>query len=253
MNDPLMKSYEETFTVRITECDLNDAWRLNSILEAMQEAAGAHSKLLGCGREELLKNHTVWVLSRCELHMERYPRSGEQITLRTFPMPVRRYFFPRYYLMTDARGELVGKAGSLWLLLDTRTRRMLAPGAVANLIPDNHDLSIPMNLPATVGQLQGEEFVSEYQPRYSDLDVNGHVNNTRYAEWLCNALGVDLMTRFEPESVILNYNSEILPDQRVVLHRVLRDLEYRLSGYVGDKAAFDIGGRLRPRTSGVTR
>ena len=103
-----------------------------------------------------------------------------------------------------------------------------------------------MNLPATVGNLQGEEFVSEYTPVYTDLDVNGHVNNTRYADWLCNTLGIELMSRSEPETVILNYNHEILPGQKLTFRKILRDNQYRLTGYTEDAAAFDIGGILRP-------
>lgn len=242
----MMKTYDETFRLLTRDCDLKGTWRLSAVLEAMQEAAGAHSLLLGCGREELLRRNIVWVLSRSELHMDRYPHIGEKITLHTFPMPNRVYFFPRYYVFTDERGEMVGKAGTLWLLLDTKTRKMLPPGDIGRLIPDNRDLTVPMNLPATVGALQGDEFVTEYTPLYTDLDVNGHVNNTRYADWLCNILGIDQMTRSEPETVILNYNHEILPGQRVTLHRVQKDRQYRLSGFVdGNTPAFEIGGALR--------
>ncbi len=241
----MMKTYEEKLTLATRDCDMNGRWRVSAILETMQETAGTHSLLLGCGREELLKKNIVWVLSRCELHMDRYPRIGERITVSTFPMPNRIFFFPRYYVFTDERGEMIGKAGTLWLLLDIRTRRMLPPGEVGRLIPDNTDLAVPMNLPATVGQLQGEEFLTEYEPVYTDLDVNGHVNNARYADWLCNAMGIETMQKSEPESIILNYNREILPGQRVTLRRVTRDRQYRLTGYVGDTIAFDIGGTMR--------
>ena len=242
----MMKTYTETFTLRTRDCDLKGTWRLSAVLEAMQEAAGTHSMLLGCGREELLKKNIVWVLSRSELHMERYPSAGEKITLHTFPMPNRICFFPRYYIFTDERGEMIGKAGTLWLLMDLETRKMLPPGDIARLIPDNRDLAVPMNLPATVGSLQGEEFVSEYTPVYTDLDVNMHVNNTRYADWLCNALGIGLMSENEPESVIFNYNHEILPGQKIRLRRILREKQYRLTGFVEDSVAFEIGGVLRP-------
>lgn len=247
MSESLYKSYEQSFTLLTRDCDFTGHWRPSAVLESMQEVAGVHSALLGCGRDDLLRQDTVWVLSRCEIHMNRYPVLGEQVTVATYPMPVRRYFFPRYFVFTDHRGELIGSAGSLWLLLDIHTRHMLPPGNVARLIPDNSDLSIPNILPATVGALQGDEFVSEYHPVYADLDVNGHVNNTRYADWLCNALGVSLLRSWEPESLILNYNAEILPDTKVMLHRVLRDQDFRFSACVGEKAAFEVGGRLRPR------
>ena len=243
----MFNSYDETFTLRSRDCDFNGKWRPSAILETMQEAAGAHSVLLGCGRDELVRKNIIWVLSRCELHLDRYPSVGETVTVHTFPTPTRICFFPRYYIFTDARGEMVGKAGSLWLLLDLGTRRMLPPGDIGRLMPDNRDLSVPMNLPATVGKLQGEEFVSEYRPVYTDLDVNGHVNNSRYADWLCNALGIDLMTEYEPEHIILNYNHEVLPGQVITLRRIIKGCEYRLFGTSGDSSAFDIGGTLRKR------
>ena len=87
--------------------------------------------------------------------------------------------------------------------------------------------------------------MSEYMPVYTDLDVNGHVNNTRYADWLCNTLGIDLMLENEPETVIFNYNHEILPGQRITLRRIMHGRQYRLTGFVDGSIAFEIGGVLR--------
>ena len=243
----MMKTYEEKLQLQTRDCDMNGIWRISAILETMQETAGTHSLMLGCGRDELLRKDMVWVLSRCELQMERYPAIGETVTVTTFPMPTRICFFPRYYIFLDGQGDMIGKAGTLWLLMDTKTRRMLPPGDVGRLIPDNRDLTVPMNLPATVGQLQGDEFVSEYRPVFTDMDVNGHVNNTRYADWLCNTLGIGMMTKYELSSVILNYHREVLPEHCLQIHRVVKDRQYRLTGYVNDAIAFDIGGTLRER------
>ena len=52
----MLKTYDETFTLRTRDCDLTGKWRPSAILESMQDAAGMHSMLLGCGRDELLKN-----------------------------------------------------------------------------------------------------------------------------------------------------------------------------------------------------
>ena len=247
----MMKMYEESFTIRVRDCDVNGQWRPGAILESMQDAAGAHSELLGCGRDELIGRDIVWVLSRCELRMDRYPHIGETVTIKTFPMPTRLYFFPRYYIFMDAASDIIGRAGSLWLLLDLNTRKMLPPGDVGKMIPDNSDLPVPMSLPATVGSIQGTEFVSEYHPVYTDLDANGHVNNARYADWLCNSLGTDMMIRNEFASVIINFNSEIRPDDTVSLRRTLKGDEFTLNGECGSRKAFDIGGSLRTRQISV--
>ena len=233
--------------MRTRDCDVNGQWRPSAMLEEMQEISGTHCALLGCGRDDLLKRGVVWVLARSEVQMERYPAIGEQITVQTFHKPVRLRFFPRYYIFTDSQGETVGKAGALWLLMDLQTRQTISAGDIAALLPDNSDLAAPMALPATVGQLQGEETVSEYQPVYTDLDVNGHVNNTRYADWLCNALGVDTMRQYQLQNLVLNYNAEVVPGQHVSLHLTLQGLDLRMAGYHGEKVAFEIGARLKER------
>ena len=179
--------------------------------------------------------------------MEKYPRMGDRVTVETFPTANRRWFFPRYYRFLDESGAVLGYAGTLWALLDINDRRMLPPGSVAALIPDNSDLPTPMGLPATVELVPGIERVTTRTPAYFDLDVNQHVNNTRYADWACDALGIDLMREYCLETLRVNYDAEVRPDQEISL-RVSRDgLNYRVAGYHGDKMHFELGGALRKR------
>ena len=244
-----MKSYQEELLIRTCDCDLSGQWRPSAVLEAMQEISGTHCALLGIGRDDLLKKGVVWVASRCELQMERYPRIGERITVRTFPRPVRLRFFPRYYLFLDAGGEVIGKAGTLWLLMDIHTRQAIPAGEIAALLPDNSDLPAPMPLPAAVGPLEGKESVSAYAPLYTDLDANGHVNNTRYADWLCNALGVDCMQKHQLRSLVLNYNAEVLPEHSLSLRLTQSGPLFRLAVTRGEKTAFEAGGELAERAA----
>ena len=64
---------------------------------------------------------------------------------------------------------------------------------------------------------------------------------------LCDALGIDTLRACAPESLILNYNAEVRPGQHVRLRLVRQGAAYQLSGYHGDKLAFEIGGKLMER------
>lgn len=159
-------------------------------------------------------------------------------------MPNRRVFFPRYFVFRDADGRQIGCAGSLWVLLDITTRKMGSPAEIAARMPDNHDLTAPMGMPATVEEIPGAATEASRLPVYTDLDVNGHVNNTRYLDWCCNALGIEVMRNHAMLTFCVNYNQEILPGQevRTVLHR---DGErFSFSGFEGDVRHFDVGGTL---------
>ena len=212
----MMKSYQENILLRTRDCDVNGQWRPSALLEEMQEISGTHCALLGCGRDDLLKRGVVWILARSEVQMDRYPNLGETVTVQTFHKPVRLRFFPRYYIFKDAAGEVIGKAGTLWLLMDIHTRQTIPAGDIAALLPDNSDLAAPMALPATVGQLQGEERVIPYAPVYTDLDVNGHVNNAVYGNYIVNAVNPG------PDGAIgslqIDYRHEALPDEPLAVH-----------------------------------
>ncbi len=243
----MVKKYAEELLMQTRDCDLTAAWRPGAILQAMQEIGGVHSSLLGAGRNELSVRNLAWVLSRIEVEMDRYPHIGDKITLETFPAPVRRWFFPRYYVVRDSREEEIGRAASLWVLLDLTSRRMVAPGDVAALMPDNSDLPAPLGLPAPVTDVGGTLQTDDWYPRYTDMDVNGHVNNTRYIDWACDALGIDTMRSQELSRFTITYTMEIRPGQRIhtELHRLSDDFSY--SGFVDGERHFDLGGKLRQR------
>ena len=240
----MLKTYVQEFRIASYQADLSARIRPSAILEIMQEMAGAHAELLDVGRTRLLPLNLAWVLTRVEVRMERYPRSGEVITVETFPMPNRRVFFPRYFVFRDCEGKQIGCAGSLWVVLDISTRKMANASEIAPLLPDNSDLTAPMGMPAMVEDVSSEMQEALRTPVYTDLDMNGHVNNIRYLDWCCNALGIQTMQACTLKQFAVNYHQEILPGQevRTVLHR--EGSVFSFSGFEGDKRHFDVGGTL---------
>ena len=244
----LPKTYCEKTLLLSRDCDLGCLWRPSAILTAMQETAGMHSHILGCGRETLVQKGVVWVLTRCEVQMEKEARMGSRLSIETFPMPLRRWFFPRYFVFRDEEGAQVGAAGTLWVLFDLEKRCMVAPGDVAGAIPDNSDLTPPLGVPGPVPRLTtGETAASARTPVYSELDVNGHVNNARYADWLCDALGLEVMREYRVKTMRLSYAAEIRPGQAMELRLTRDGLAYHLTGSHEGKTHFEIGGELEKR------
>lgn len=244
----LPKTYCEKTLLLSRDCDLGGLWRPSAILTAMQETAGMHSHILGCGRETLVQKGVVWVLTRCEVQMEKEARMGSRLSIETFPMPLRRWFFPRYFVFRDEEGAQVGAAGTLWVLFDLEKRCMVAPGDVAGAIPDNSDLTPPLGVPGPVPRLTtGGTLESARTPVYSELDVNGHVNNARYADWLCDALGLEIMREYRVKTMRLSYAAEIRPGQAMELRLTRDGLAYHLTGSHEGKTHFEIGGELEKR------
>ena len=243
-----MNFYRETELIQTRDCDLNGRWRFSAILESMQEAAGVHSASMGWGRERLIREGAVWVLVRSEVRMERYPSVGEHVTVETFHMPDRHRLFPRYFIITDEEGKRIGTAATVWMLMNLENRSAVSAESVGMQLPDNRDMKPPVSFPATIQPAEGEPQICTYRAVYSDLDVNGHVNNTKYADWICNLLGKDLLMKKEISRMILDYNAEVLPDQEVTFRLTRQGDRCQLAGFCGEKKAFEIGCELRDRS-----
>ncbi len=243
----MLKTYSETLLLRTCNCDLNGKWKLSDMLAFMQEGSGMHSFLLGCGRDTMLAENIVWVLSRTELVIDRYPAVGETIRMETFPTNNKRWFFPRSFIMYDEQDQMIAKANTLWLLMDVVERKMASPEAALQYLPDNSDLEAPLPFPGNIAVVEGQAKVSHRAPVYSDIDVNQHVNNTRYADWLCDTLGIDTMKAKEVARLLIHYTHEIRPEQGMELALTVNGDSFRLSGEHEGEKHFDMGGVLRAR------
>ena len=240
-----MLTYQSSLTLRVPDCDVCNRWRLSSIMTEMQEAADAHSAEFGAGRQQLLKHNIVWVIARLHLQMFRYPRLYETVNLESWTRPERHRLFPRFFRFTDEQENVIGQASTVWLLMDLQTRQSVSPGILSLRLPDNADA--PELIP-----LQGGSFVldapeTEIPSRavFTDLDPNGHVNNTKYADWLYNALGMETMRTYAPEELTIRYNAEVRPDEPFTLKLKRDENRFELIGRHNDTNAFEITGTLK--------
>ncbi len=235
--------YQSTIKLQSRHCDFTGHWKPSDIFMTLQELAGSHSDLLGFGDGALRPRSLAFVITRSELHMTRYPVIGETVVLRTWAAPPAKWLFPRYYMLESESGERLGMAATLWVLMDLTTRRMAAPNLLGHEIPAPA-LPMPMNLPARALPVESETMTSTHIPLYEEIDLNGHVNNTRYLSWICNALGVDVLREKRVSSLSINYAHEILPGQEVTLHTQVEAASFRMSGEVDGVTCFSLSGTL---------
>ena len=129
-------------------------------------------------------------------------------------MPTTRVAFPRALAAYDAQGNELFRSISLWVLMDPETRAMILPdksGVLVNGILRGNELPSPRSLaPASLGA-QVERTV-----RFTDLDVNGHMNNARYLDWLADLLPGSFHQDHIIRDMTLGYLSEALEQDRLL-------------------------------------
>ncbi len=224
-------------------CDFRGLWKLSDILLTFQELAGKHSASLGCGRKDLYDQYgLVWVVTRYQVSILHFPVFGDQLRIVTRTAPTRRTFYPRYFQVMDEKGTPILNACSYWALCDIHTRKMVFSDRVASLIPDMTDGLKTEVLIKAFPAPECEEQLFHRTVGYADLDINGHVSNARYLDWLCDTLGVRILSEKSITSFIIDYQHEIRQDEKTDLFLRTDQNSFLLTGEVRQQSAFRIGG-----------
>ncbi|MCQ2604027.1 MAG: thioesterase [Spirochaetia bacterium] len=232
--------YQKNIIHTYSDVDFRGRSMPSSLFAIMQELGSAHADILGVGYSRISAMNITWVLVRTSLEMKRYPASGEKMTVRTWPGPERRMLFPRYYLFEDKDGNILGTASTLWALMDMTARNIVVPSSknISVDIPAENPCQIP--LPGKIYQPEGETAVSSLTPKYTDLDINGHVNNTKYVDWLTDMIPLEIHRNGFLSKISVNYSKEIRAEDTVTLSFSRNGDQFRLSGRNGDQQFFTI-------------
>ena len=180
--------WREDYRIRSYEVDCRNRLSILSMFSFMQEAASRHAAALGVSIQQLLAENYTWLLSRLKIKIAAYPGWNDQIQVNTWPSGTQQLFALRDFKMNGADNQKIAAAVSAWLVIDLQKRRpvRIAP-FVERLKPveGNHVLKDRLDkLPGLSNPLHEKSFVV----RYSDLDINQHVNNVSYVEWIIESI-----------------------------------------------------------------
>lgn len=161
-------------------------------------AAGNHSSRRGWGIGALNETRHTWVLSRLSVEMTEMPRQNEHIEIRTWVESVMKLFTNRNFSIHRADGTVLGYARSVWAMIDMETRRpcdllSLYDGDILNYVVSEEENVCPIEGHGRF-RFREPELVRSLETRYSDIDINRHVNSIKYMEHI-----LDLFSREELE------------------------------------------------------
>jgi acyl-CoA thioesterase FadM len=124
------------FRVRSFEADPLGRLQVPILCRLLQEAATAHAAELGVAVDALVDSGVAWVLNRLDLHVQRWPRSDDEIVIETWPSAMNRLLTERRFRIVDSSGQETGRASTLWLVLDLERRRPVRLPWVVEAVPD---------------------------------------------------------------------------------------------------------------------
>lgn len=208
--------YQQEFQINDNSVDRYGRLKPSMILFFAQEVAGKHFSQIAMDYDALAARGMFWAIVRQRVQITRLPMRGETIRVDTWPMPNTRVAYPRSVVAYDAQGNELFRTISIWVLMDIQTRAMILPGKSGLSVPGTlrgGELAAPGSLSPKVLTNTRKRSVC-----FTDLDRNGHMNNTRYLDWIDDLLPSPFHENHTMKELTVCYLFEAREGQELELH-----------------------------------
>ena len=199
------KPYSQSFTIPSYQVDRYKRLTVSYLLNLMQEVAWQHSTACGAGWQDLKKENCFWALTKMRIHILRMPEWLETIQLQTWGKPGPYVVQPRDFEMYDADGNLLMQATSDWVILDFptfRPQRLEHFNDRIACLADRHAIEAPA---PKILPLKKPDEGPVRAVLFSDIDVNQHVNNVKYVQWMLDSLPAEFVEQHTLKDLAINF------------------------------------------------
>ncbi|KAD3338420.1 hypothetical protein R6Q59_026886 [Mikania micrantha] len=225
-------SYTERFVIRCYEVGINKTATVETIANLLQEVGGNHAQSVGFSTDgfatttTMRKLHLIWVTSRMHIEIYRYPAWSDVVEIETWCQGEGRIGTRRDWIIKDyANGEVIGRATSKWVMMNSDTRRLQKVNDDIRdeyliFCPKTLRLAFPEENNSSLKKIAKLEDPAEYSrlglvPRRADLDMNKHVNNVTYIGWVLESIPQEVIDTHELQTITLDYRRECQHDDVV--------------------------------------
>lgn len=232
MEDLLFSVNKEVTSV---DTDFNLDVKLSTLFSYFQEVSSLHSEVLGVGKGETIDKNLNWVIARFFVDVIKMPRYGDKIKIKTYPGSNNKLFFYRHYLITDMKDNVLVRANSVWLVVDATTHQLKRDPFAGYSLPImklDDELANPDKVEG-----KADNYLYSRKVRYSDIDLNSHLNNIRYIELIQDSFDLEFYKANRIKSILINYNTEFKAGDEVKVYGSDSN-PYIISGKKEDKEHF---------------
>ena len=206
----------EFFHVDFCHVDANGLATIPNIINYIQETAWQHANRINIGFHTMLKEDMAFVISRMLVKTRRLPVWNEMISVETWIRPPDNVQAVREFTIRDNNRNLITAATISYIIIDLKTRRLRKiPGNMPNCFDNDNLFEENMNkIPAHGNKM----LLGCHVVRPSDLDMNKHVNNSKYVQWIFDYLPASWSPDYPPYSLQINFHNETKAGNEVLLY-----------------------------------
>lgn len=236
------KFFYETM-VCFSQCNINKNLSLNEILKITSDVAVEDFNIRNMSRDCLTEKGIAILVSRCSFKIHKYPVENQHIEVSTWEEKSEPLQFVRAYEIKSESGEKLISGLSTWLLVDLNSRRLMpikkfdAMGLRAPTELKTEHECLPCG---KIVLSENAKMIGERAICYSDLDANGHTNNSRYAAFAVDSLPKEYREKTFTDFRI-NFSKEAMLDEKLQIYADFYDEENKIVvvGKIVDSVSFE--------------
>lgn len=222
--------FHKDFKLTFGQCDRNSKLMLSQLLLLTSDTAVEDYHQLGLTWDFLCERHLYILVSRLSFHIIKMPVSNQYITIETWEEKPDGIQLNRCYKIIDSDSKEILVTGySSWTVVNTETRRII-PAKHFDLRPAPTIQTNFEGLP--LGKIpvpENTKTLDERIIRFSDIDANSHTNNSRYGDFIMDALPEKLQDA-DFEHIRINYSHEAVLGEKLTIVASFEDKKTTLIG-----------------------
>ena len=220
--------YEQNKQINFYDLNNKGDVKLTALLKHINLAAGTNADEIGVGLDVTIPINLAFVIQRFGLQIFDWPTYRQIVKIRTWPSEISKGTFIRRGDMWDESGNKLAEWTTLWVLIDINERKVKRPKALPVELPQYG----PMNVDIEAQKIdvpRNAKLLASYlhTVRYSELDINMHMNNAVYGDLIANVVEMAKAPYKKWQEVQFNYlNEALLNDQLNVECRKTENILY---------------------------
>lgn len=206
---------EKNYDLRPSDFNCYGQLLPSAVLDIFQDAAGRHSIKMGASIFDLEKKGLIWVVAKTRLQFVGSAEMYQEVKVKTWPLKPTKVVCTRECLMTDLNGNEIVKGSSEWIVVDKVKRKIMPCEGIYKLNDEAYlETKLFEEKISKIHTKQSFDNEKKIMPRFSDIDVNGHVNNAKYADLLFDSVSSEKPAK-DFKYLQIEYHKEVLKDREL--------------------------------------
>lgn len=202
------KRYSEEKKIVYYDTDISGRLSLGKLVDFMMLVSSDQSKQLDVSLQQMKDEGLGWVVTQHIIKIKKMPRLDDTIKITTQAKTYNRFFCYRDFEAEDQAGNLIATMHSVFVMMNLKKRRMVR-------LEDRFIEAYEGEYTTKIERLASPQPVEkpdqehDYRVRFMDIDINRHVNNAHYIDWMLDTLEPDFLLHHELTEMNILYKKEV--------------------------------------------